>query len=968
MLMALLPLAGWAATDMSEVNFSVGNVTYGGTAAPVFLVTYDVTLNTTDHYTWDGKYYSDADCEIEAADENGSAYTISTLPVNTYYVKIEGKNMFEGTKIQSFQVNKAPLSIKINGGTALHTVYGTPYTVTTPITYEAADANQLKNSESFTDVVTGTITAVIYEGTAATKTATGGDLTPSVSPYTVTFEGLTSANYELSGTGGMDIWQKELNATDFTYALVASSSQYTASVPTIEYNVSFGETALVAGTDYDVAVYSDAARTADVTSTFKTVATYYTKIVGKGNFAGSYFSAADADKANYIYDITKAGLRIAALNQTKKYDGNGNLPSTAEGTAYTVTGIQGGDVPSKIFATSSPSLAISGSNYTVGEKTIVISATPYSGSETVADNYDFNLVNAKLTIEKLPITITPNTFTKKFNETDETATGGFNSSWPTSPTIGTSSNVKGYKGVTVVETGETTTPSIVSSELTNLFGQYKTSSPNKTYAGIYVAKKSGTSDNKGEYDDALEVKVTNSSAPVLANYDITYATGKYIIAGGKIYVTAEAKTKVYGEDDPELTYTVDGLSGTDVLATVPTLTREEGEDVKAGGYTINLAGAVAPDGYEDIVYGTAKLTITKRDLTLTAADQTLANGKKATDLQQTGYYSVSGLATRDAAFTDFKATFTTTAVTDGEGNTIAAVPSLDADSKLNETAGTTVTGGIQCVAGADAGTFKAANYNITYVYGNLTVVSATAIVLDDTKDVKATLAAATGTNDVTFTTRALTANSWNVLVLPFDITVSDLSKALGYAVVDAMDQTASDGNVHFDIYMGTIKANTPFMFKVDGEKTNLSAVTFAGKTIVYDPTNADEDAVQIDADGNSYITDGAGNKLVGLYSSKAVAAGEYYLGTVDGKVTWKPAASAFNWKGERAKLVLANASSAPQIFVQEPDGSVTAISTITAEGVAVEADGWYTINGIKLEGAPTEKGIYIRNGKKLVIK
>ncbi|MDY6328675.1 MAG: hypothetical protein SPL51_04245, partial [Lachnospiraceae bacterium] len=56
------------------------------------------------------------------------------------------------------------------------------------------------------------------------------------------------------------------------------------------------------------------------------------------------------------------------------------------------------------------------------------------------------------------------------------------------------------------------------------------------------------------------------------------------------------------------------------------------------------------------------------------------------------------------------------------------------------------------------------------------------------------------------------------------------------------------------------------------------------------------------------------------------------------------------------------------IYVEEPDGSTTAISTINAEGVAVPAEGWYTLNGVKLQGVPTEKGIYIHNGKKLVVK
>ena len=32
------------------------------------------------------------------------------------------------------------------------------------------------------------------------------------------------------------------------------------------------------------------------------------------------------------------------------------------------------------------------------------------------------------------------------------------------------------------------------------------------------------------------------------------------------------------------------------------------------------------------------------------------------------------------------------------------------------------------------------------------------------------------------------------------------------------------------------------------------------------------------------------------------------------------------------------------------------------------ADGWYTLDGRKLSGVPTQKGIYINNGKKMAIK
>ena len=47
------------------------------------------------------------------------------------------------------------------------------------------------------------------------------------------------------------------------------------------------------------------------------------------------------------------------------------------------------------------------------------------------------------------------------------------------------------------------------------------------------------------------------------------------------------------------------------------------------------------------------------------------------------------------------------------------------------------------------------------------------------------------------------------------------------------------------------------------------------------------------------------------------------------------------------------------------DGEANRIANINVE----KANGaWYTINGVKLNGVPTQKGMYIRNGNKVMIK
>ena len=49
-------------------------------------------------------------------------------------------------------------------------------------------------------------------------------------------------------------------------------------------------------------------------------------------------------------------------------------------------------------------------------------------------------------------------------------------------------------------------------------------------------------------------------------------------------------------------------------------------------------------------------------------------------------------------------------------------------------------------------------------------------------------------------------------------------------------------------------------------------------------------------------------------------------------------------------------------------GDVDAIGEIDLETGEFDFSGWYTLDGVKLSGKPTAKGIYINNGKKIVIK
>lgn len=120
-----------------------------------------------------------------------------------------------------------------------------------------------------------------------------------------------------------------------------------------------------------------------------------------------------------------------------------------------------------------------------------------------------------------------------------------------------------------------------------------------------------------------------------ANYSITNV-GSYIVTIegiGKYYKTkactpltisqitlnviAEAKSKIYGQADPTLTYTYSGLTGSDVISTAVTgsLSREPGEIV--GSYSI-LIGSLSSLNY-NINYTLNTLTINPLDIGSTAS-------------------------------------------------------------------------------------------------------------------------------------------------------------------------------------------------------------------------------------------------------------------------------------------------------------------------------------------------------------
>lgn len=125
----------------------------------------------------------------------------------------------------------------------------------------------------------------------------------------------------------------------------------------------------------------------------------------------------------------------------------------------------------------------------------------------------------------------------------------------------------------------------------------------------------GTNANADGYTGKFgNVKITRKkdNVDVTNQFTIKTTPGKLIINKKAVTVTAENKSKVYGEENPPLTYTASGFVGEDNLTTlniVPTLTTTAVKNSQVGEYPITFSNTTAETDNYTISYENATLTI-----------------------------------------------------------------------------------------------------------------------------------------------------------------------------------------------------------------------------------------------------------------------------------------------------------------------------------------------------------------------
>ncbi|HOM67968.1 MAG TPA: MBG domain-containing protein, partial [Brevefilum fermentans] len=478
------------------------------------------------------------------------------------------------------------------------------------VTPNAASKVYGEADPTFTGVLTGflagdNVVAVYSRQAGETVAGSPYEISATLSPAGVL------GNYEITyNTANFTITKREASVTPN-----AASKVYGEADPTFTGVL----TGFLAG-DNVVAVYSRAAG----------------ETVAGSPYAISAVLSPEGVLANYNityntaeFTITKKEASVTPNDATKVY---GEADPTFTGV---LTGFLVADGVTAVYSREAGE-TVAGSPYVINA---VLSP------EEVLDNYDITYNTANFTITPKAITVTADPKTKTYGLPDPALT----------------------YGVTGMEDGDSLTGGLARVAGENV-GTYQitigtlTAGPNYTItfvpANLTITARpiTITADDKermiGDSDPVLTYSITAGSLafddevtgalvrdagealgtyPIKqgtlaiddgkggANYDLTFVEGTFTIKQIPITITAHAATKVYGEEDPEFTYTASDPS----VALTGALGREPGENV--GAYAITIGTLSAGPEYA-ITFVSADLSITKRPITIAVDDKEKVEG------------------------------------------------------------------------------------------------------------------------------------------------------------------------------------------------------------------------------------------------------------------------------------------------------------------------------------------------------
>ena len=275
------------------------------------------------------------------------------------------------------------------------------------------------------------------------------------------------------------------------------------------------------------------------------------------------------------------------------------------------------------------------------------------------------------------------------------------------------------------------------------------------------------------------------------------------------------------------------------------------------------------------------------------------------------------------------------------------------------------------VPAGSVGNYKTATYWSSYANDILGIQSHT---LNESTSNSTAIQNANGQmSEVTLSGRTLYKDGkWNTLCLPFNFSAEQIAAHTDFAGAKLMELN-TDGKNGFDATDGTlylafkeataITAGVPYLVKWDAAGADFTSPVFFGVTI-----NATATTTVSNAD-----TGLAEVQMVGCYSPVSVDANDKSILFLGDNNTLYYSTENRNIRSCRAYFSVPYINQTPgakaRAFVLNfDDEEATGILEISADSKEKKDDAWYSLAGVRLSGKPTQRGMYINKGNKVIIK
>ena len=228
---------------------------------------------------------------------------------------------------------------------------------------------------------------------------------------------------------------------------------------------------------------------------------------------------------------------------------------------------------------------------------------------------------------------------------------------------------------------------------------------------------------------------------------------------------------------------------------------------------------------------------------------------------------------------------------------------------------------------------------------------------DNATDISSTLGDYSGEKvDVTLSGRTLYKDgAWNTICLPFDLVLkgSPLEDATAKTLADAT-MTGTHVTLTFGEAVSELKAGVPYIIKWE-EGEDIVEPTFTNVTVTA-------------TEGQTIEKAGGNVKFIGYYDAFGITAADEGIYYMTAGNTLKHTAKDRQLKALRAYFRFTEAAAARSFVLDFGDGDVTtAISSIDTDARHRGSE-WYSLDGMKHSQQPAQKGVYVKDGKKIVVK